>query len=243
MGSLSASVDIAARTLGADAGDGLDEMVGRFLSLRGVASLMFEAFAFRSHRAADPILAAVALIHDLNRVVAESAHRPPTVFLRCAWRKRVKAVLLASIPEPMRSPSSCICVTACAPATSGSRAAAPGVSSSHLLPPATFSIMRAENPLGLCSRRRRHLLAARGAVLQAGLQGLATEAIAGRPTDATITDAGLSISPLRREQQDDARTLSGRLYTLMPCIRITDLLAEVNGWTNFADCFTHFGTG
>ena len=243
---LSASVDIAARTLGADEGDGLDEMVGRFLSLRRAAALMFEAFAFRSHRAADPILAAVALLHDLHRGRRRNLpDRPPTVFLRRAWRKRVKAgpngldprayevAVIVHLRDRLRAGDIWV---------EGSRAWRQF--EDYLLPPATFSIMRAENRLGLgLPNDGATWLAARGAVLQARLQELATEATAGRLTDATITDAGLSISPIRREQQDDARTLSSRLYSLMPCIRITDLLAEVNGWTNFADCFTHFRTG
>ncbi len=64
---LGASVEAAARAAGADDGDGLDEMVGRFLSLRRAASQMFEAFTFRSHRADDPILTAVALLHDIHQ--------------------------------------------------------------------------------------------------------------------------------------------------------------------------------
>ena len=39
------------------------------------------------------------------------------------------------------------------------------------------------------------------------------------------------------------RTYYERLYNLMPRIRITNLLAEVDGWTGFAKCFTHFRTG
>jgi hypothetical protein len=34
-----------------------------------------------------------------------------------------------------------------------------------------------------------------------------------------------------------------RLYAMLPRVRITDLLAEVAGWTGFVDCFTHLRTG
>ena len=80
---LETSVEAAAGALGDDDGDGLDEMIGRFPSLRRTASLMFTAFIFRSHRADDPILAAVALLHDLHQGLRRKLpERPPTVFLR-----------------------------------------------------------------------------------------------------------------------------------------------------------------
>ena len=243
---LETSVEAAAGALGDDDGDGLDEMIGRFPSLRRTASLMFTAFIFRSHRADDPILAAVALLHDLHQGLRRKLpERPPTVFLRHAWRKRVKAgpggldarayevAVIVHLRERLRAGDVWV---------EGSRAWRQF--EDYLLPPATFATMRAENRLGLVlPDSGTAWVEARGGVLQAKLERLAAEAVAGRLTDATITDAGLSISPIRREDQYDARALSNRLYGLMPRIRITDLLAEVNAWTGFAGCFTHFRTG
>jgi len=241
-----ASVETAAAALGADEGDGLDEMVGRFLSLRRAASLMFEAFIFRSHRADAPLLVAVALLHDLHQGRRRNLpNHPPTVFLRRAWRKRVKAApngldprayevaVIVHLRDRLRAGDIWV---------EGSRAWRQF--EDYLLPPVTFAVMRAENRLGLALPVNGSAwLRERGAVLRAKLEQLAAEATAGRLTDATINETGLSISPIRREDQDATRTLSSRLYTLMPRIRITDLLAEVNGWTGFADCFTHFRTG
>ena len=40
-----------------------------------------------------------------------------------------------------------------------------------------------------------------------------------------------------------AEALAARLYAMLPRVRITDLMAEVAGWTLFPHCFTHLQTG
>ena len=54
---------------------------------------------------------------------------------------------------------------------------------------------------------------------------------------------GLRITPLRAEGPPEARRLAADAYALLPRIRITDLLLEVDGWTGFSACFTHARSG
>src|SRR5215207_8302022 len=104
--------------------------------------------------------------------------------------------------------------------------------------------MRAEGRLGLAVPDDfAAWRAERAATLDLKLKALALAAAKNRLPDAAITAYGLTVSPIRREEQEQARALSSRLDNLMPRVRITDLLAEGNTWTGFADRFTHFRTG
>jgi hypothetical protein len=60
---------------------------------------------------------------------------------------------------------------------------------------------------------------------------------------ARIQGDRLQLSPLKRAVPDEVAALAVQLYDMVPCVRITDLLAEVNGWIGFSDAFTHLRTG
>jgi len=56
-------------------------------------------------------------------------------------------------------------------------------------------------------------------------------------------DGALVVSPLESEVPEAAEALKWELNSFLPNVHITDLLAEVDGWTGFADKFTHLRTG
>ena len=66
---------------------------------------------------------------------------------------------------------------------------------------------------------------------------------AGDLPEASLTEEGLSISPIRSAENEAADVLARRLYAMLPRLRITELFAEVHGWTSFADRFVHLRTG
>ena len=86
-------------------------------------------------------------------------------------------------------------------------------------------------------------IAGRRALLDAQLAGVNTRARDGLLPDVTIERGVLRIAPVERSTPPEAEALAARLYAMLPRIRVTDLLAEVDGWTLFTDCFTHLRTG
>jgi TnpA family transposase len=57
--------------------------------------------------------------------------------------------------------------------------------------------------------------------------------------DAVITESGLKITPLDAVVPDAAQALIEQAAMLLPHVKITELLLEVDSWTNFTRHFTH----
>jgi len=61
--------------------------------------------------------------------------------------------------------------------------------------------------------------------------------------DAIITDTGLKITPQDAVVPESAQTLIDQASALLPRIKITELLMEVDDWTGFTRHFTHLKSG
>jgi TnpA family transposase len=115
----------------------------------------------------------------------------------------------------------------------------------YLLPPSRFAAQRDQQELGLavetdCDR----FLEARLAVLERELAAVEKMAAANELPDASITSQGhLKITPLDNAVPDEAEVLMQQAYSLLPHLKITELLLEVDSWTDFTRHFKHFKSG
>jgi hypothetical protein len=57
--------------------------------------------------------------------------------------------------------------------------------------------------------------------------------------DATITATGLKITPIETSIPKNAKSFVDKATALLPHVKITELLLEVDQWTNFTEYFTH----
>ena len=84
---------------------------------------------------------------------------------------------------------------------------------------------------------------ARRVLLDERLTSVNSRARDGLLPDVTINKGVLKITPVEKSTPPEAKALAARLHATLPRVRVTDLLAEVAGWTRFPDCFTHERTG
>lgn len=221
-----------------------DELIGRQKSLRKLGRLIFGVFSFRAFRQDEPVLLAVDHLRALYRG-RKLPSRVPLDFMSRKWQRRVspgggntdfqawEVAVFVHLRDRLKTGDIWV---------DGSRAWRSF--EDYLLPRHVFDQMRAESRLGLAIPDNfSEWRAERTATLNAKLKALANAAADNAIPDAEISDNGLSVSPIREEESDRITTLSRRLYTLVPRIRITSLLAEVHSWTRFLDCFTHYRTG
>ena len=85
-------------------------------------------------------------------------------------------------------------------------------------------------------------IAGRRTLLEARLAAVDARAKDGLLPDVSIHRGVLKVAPIEKSTPPEAETLAARLYAMLPRIRVTDLMAEVAGWTLFPDCFTHLQT-
>lgn len=115
---------------------------------------------------------------------------------------------------------------------------------SYLLPLTVYQKKEADDELGLgIPTRYIDWLTERTETLETRMRHVAKLAEAGELPQAELNAEGLTITPYKATTPPEAETLSRRLHRMLPPVNITDLLAEVNEWTEFAECFTHTRTG
>jgi TnpA family transposase len=115
----------------------------------------------------------------------------------------------------------------------------------YLVPVEKFTTMQLANELPLavptdCDQYLKERLT----LLEAQLAKANLMALANELPDAIITTAtGLKITPLDAAVPDTAQALIDQSAALLPHVKITELLMEVDGWTDFTKHFTHLKSG
>ena len=114
----------------------------------------------------------------------------------------------------------------------------------YLIPAPAFGELRRTGsiPLPVNSDAEAYLKE-RIALLEEQLEVVNGLALSNHLPDALITEAGLKMTPLDAAVAPAAQSLIDRTAALLPHIKITELLLEVDAWTGFTRHFTHLKTG
>lgn len=222
------------------------ELIGKYQTARQFAPLIIRGFSFSGAASAASLLRAV----DLLRIMYDANKRslpdnPPTGFIRKVWRPFV-------FPSPGAINLQAYALCAFFELRDRLRAGDVWVEGSRqrrnfddrLIPRATFEILRAEGSLPISAAAdAKTYLAERQKQIEETIAIVAARAEAGTLPDAAIRDGALTITPIKDETPEAATARSRLVYGQLPQIKIPDLLTEVNAWTGFADCFTHYRSG
>ena len=215
----------------------------RYSSVRKFAPLLLAHFEFHAAPAAAELLQALDLLRDLNasgkRTLPEHV---PTGFVKLRWRPYVfpssgvnrhfyELCALGELRDRLRAGD--IWVT-------GSRQYRDF--ETYLIPAATFKAMQKEPlPLDVDTQLPSYLTECRQR-LEDNLSTVASKAREKTLPDVTLADGKLRITPLRKNTPESAEVFAEKAYALMPHVKITELLAEVDQWTSMGDQFLHLRT-
>lgn len=217
-----------------------------FNQLRRYTPSLLTALPMKAAPAARDLLAGADVIKDMNvRQVRKVPDNAPTSFVRKRWESLVRTpegldrrfyelCVLAELKNALRSGDIWV---------QGSRQFKDF--EEYLLPPPRFAVQNAQQALGLsvdtdCAR----FLESRFALLEKEMATVERLAATNELPDAVITSNGrLKISPLDNAVPPEAAELMSLVYGMLPHLKITELLLEVDAWTGFTRHFTHLKSG
>lgn len=225
--------------------DYLHFMGDNYSQVRRYAPAFLETLTLHAAPAAREILEAVELLKGLNnaklRKVPDDA---PTDFVRPRWkplvftgegisRRYYELCLLSELKNSLRSGDIWV---------HGSRQFKDF--NEYLLPSSRFFEMKESGKLALAiDCDCEHYLEERLQFLSQQLDTVDQLATHDELPEATIGSSGLRISPLSNAVPEEASSLMKQTYDLLPHVKITELLQEVDEWTGFTRHFTHIKSG
>ena len=227
-----------------EAFDDLALLDDRYASVRKFAPLLLAEFEFHAAPVATDLLQGLDLLRELNasgkRTMPEVV---PTSFVKPRWRPHVfrpgglidrhfyELCTLSELRDRLRAGDVWV---------HGSRQYRDF--ESFLIPSDAFVQMQQEPlPLDIDTDLSSYM-AERRQCLQTKMDDVAAKVRNQALPDVSLADGKLRISPLKKNTPASAVEFSAQAYTLMPHVKITELLSEVDGWTHLADHFMHLRT-
>lgn len=216
-----------------------------FNTLRRYTPAFLEVLQLRAAPAAQRVLDAIQQLREMNadklRKVPSDA---PTAFVKPRWKPRVitpegidrrfyEICALSELKNALRSDDIWV---------KGSRQFRDF--GDYLLLPAKFAALKKEQALPLTiNTNSDQYLEESLQLLDEQLTTVTKLAKDNELPDAILTESGLKITPLDAAVPDTAQALIDKTSQLLPRIKITELLMDVDEWTGFTRHFTHLKDG
>ncbi|MFG6449105.1 Tn3 family transposase [Roseateles sp. BYS180W] len=225
--------------------DSMELLTEYFGQLRRYSPAFLELFEFRAAPARQPLIDAIDVLREMNK--AGERDVPPNApmdFFKVRWQRFIltedgvdrrfyEMAAMSELKDALRSGDVSVV---------GSRQFKDF--EDYLLPKAVFESQKAEGRLDLpVPTDVNEYLEERLGLLREALDEANRLAAAGELTDVRIDDRGIKISPIENEVPPEAEALKIQAYSMLPRIKITDLLLEVLSWVDFGAQFTHLKSG
>jgi TnpA family transposase len=217
----------------------------QFSTLRRYTPEFLDVLKLRAAPAAQSVLDAIEVVRAMN---VDSARKvpvnAPTDFIKSRWkplivtedgidRRFYEICALAELKNSLRSGDIWV---------QGSRQFKDF--DEYLLPVDKVTELKQANelPISVCTDCDQYLHD-RLTLLERQLATVNRLALADELPDAIITESGLKITPLDSVVPEEAQVLVEQTTMLLPRVKITELLLEVDDWTGFTRHFTHLKNG
>lgn len=240
------SVDDAEKLAQPEEFDHLSLVGENYNQIRRYIPVFLDALKMKSAASAHDVLKGVELLKEMNaRQARKVPNDAPTTFVRKRWenlvytdegldRRFYELCVLSELKNSLRSGDIWV---------QGSRQFKNF--EDYLLPKSRFVRQRDQNELALSVETNcDQYLEQRLAILHREMKSVERLALINELPNATITSSGrLKIYPLESAVPDEAELLIQQAYNLLPHIKITELLLEVDSWTGFSNQFKHLKNG
>jgi hypothetical protein len=220
--------------------DPLLRAVDRWKTLHKFAPALIETLEFRAARTDDPMLTALKLLVDPQNSGKHALPPDAPMPFRKEWRRLVmqdgqlnrrlyEMAIVATLRNKLRSGDIWV-----------ERSSNYRRFDSYLLPAAAVPAAAAALKLPATADE---WLAARGGELDQRLKRFARRLQKGDLEGVDFKDGRLHITPVKATATPEARAFADGIEAMMPRVRITEVLHEVNRITGFAAAFTNLRTG
>jgi hypothetical protein len=224
--------------------DAYENIGEHYAGIRRWSPAFLNAFAFEGVPAAASLMRAIEVLREANRKGSAALPKSaPTGFIRQRWA----SLVLPGVAIDRRHYELCVLSE-----LRGRLQAGIWVTGSRryrsfeerLISEDTLNELQQAGTLPIAVEPDfEQFIAGRRTLLDARLASVDARAKDGLLPDVSIDRGVLKIAPIEKSTPLEAEALAGRLYAMLPRVRITDLMAEVALWTQFPDCFTHLQTG
>lgn len=223
----------------------LHKLGEQYQTLRRYAPAFLDVLKLRAAPAAQNVMAAIDTLRSMSvDDTRKLPANPPTAFIKPRWRKLVRIgneidpryyeiCALTELRDALRSGDIWV---------QGSRQYKDF--DEYLLPIEKFEALKIANALPLAVNTDcEQYLYDRVHLLEQQLKLVNQIASKDNLPDAIITTSGLEVTPLDAAVPEMAQAMIDQAAQLLPHVKITELLLEVDEWIGFTNQFTHLKTG